>query len=345
MASRVIMLPFLILLMYALYRVHLNAAFAMNEIGVWEFLALFCMFVSITLYFIGSEIDWWWWHKNPPKLADGFKLLLINHVPYYNSLSVENRKEFQNRVALFFKAHEFMPMGALADQDVEATGGYFDGGSSKSAQEEEKPLGRLPADLMLFVASSLVQLTFGMDKWLLKKTDQVVMYPKPFPSPQMPDRYHTNETFIEDKVIMFSAEQLMHYFNLGNRAYCITLHEYANAFQQNYPAIKFPDLPGDFWDRVHKVSGFSKDYIHQYMNLPAMDEVYNDRGEFDGEQANEYRKVQRLNPQHVGVTLFFTHSTMFKEAFPILHQAYCKIFNQDPSQRSTPQIAQSSSVA
>ena len=232
-----------------------------------------------------------------------------------------------------------MPMGVLAEQDMEATGGYFDAGSSRSAQDENKPVGRLPADMMLFVASSLVQMTFGLDKWLLKKTDQVVMYAKPFPTPQMPDRYHTNETFLEDKVIMFAAEQLEQYYNLGPRAYCIALHEYANAFQQNYPSIKFPDLPDDFWERVEAISGFSKSYIHEYMNLPAMDEVYNDRGEHDDDQANEYRSVQRLSPQHVGVTLFHTHSLAFKEQLPRIHAAYTAIFKQDPSIRNNPKIA------
>lgn len=338
MASRAIMFPFLALMCYALYRVYLNGAFAWNEMTIWEPIALISGFISIVLYFVGSELDWWYWSKKPPKLADGFRLLLINHVPYYQNLSTENRQKFQNRVALFFKANEFMPMGALADQDVEATGGYFDGGGSRSAQNEDKPLGRLPADLMLFVASSLVQLTFGMDKWLLKKTDQVVMYPKPFPTPQMPDRFHTNETFLDDKVIMFSAEQMMHYYTLGKRAYCIGIHEYANAFQQNYPSVKFPDLPSDFWERVEQLSGFSKAYLHDYMNLPAMDEVYNERGEFDDEQENEYRSVQRLNPQHVGVCLFFTHNQLFKESMPQLHKAYCKIFKQDPSLRNNPKL-------
>ncbi len=336
MFSRALMFPFLLLLLYALYQVYLINAFAMNEVGIWEVVAIVSGIVSITLYFIGSELDWWWWRKNPPKLSNGFKLLLINHVPYYRNLSVENRKEFQNRVSLFFKAHEFMPMGALADQGMEETGGYFDGGSSKSAQEEDKPVGRIPADIMLFVASSLIQMTFGMEKWLLKKTDQVVIYPRPFPSPQMPDLFHTNETFLEDKVIMFSAEQLLHYYNLGSRAYAIGLHEYANAFQQNHPEIKFPDLPPDFWEKAEAISGFSKTYLHEYMNLPAMDQVYAEVGEFEEEQKNEYRKVQRLNPQHVAVTLFFTHSAVFKQQFPDLFQECVSIFNQDPTAVGNP---------
>jgi len=326
------MLPFLILLFAAIYQLYL-VDFEMSDSGFWEAVAMVSAGISIVLYFIGSEIDWWWWTKNPPKLANGFKLLLINHVPYYQNLDVEQRQKFQNRVALFFRAHEFMPMGELANSGQEETGGYFDGGSSNSSAEDgdEKPIGRIPADMMLFIASSLVQMTFGKQKWLLKKTDQVVLYPRPFPTPQMPDFFHTNETFLEDKVIMFSAEQLLQYYSLGNRAYAIGLHEYANAFQQNYPSIKFPDLPDNFWEKAEQLSGFSKTYLHQYMNLPAMDEVYSEIGEFEAEQKNEYRKVQRLNPHHVAVTLFFTHAVAFKKEFPKLHDAYSHIFNQDPS--------------
>ena len=338
MASRFIMLPFLILLLVSIYKLY-EIDFVMSDSGFWEMVALVSGAVSIILYFIGNEIDWYYWTKNPPKLANGFKLLLINHVPYYQSLSVENRQKFQNRVGLFFKAHEFMPMGSLAEQDNEATGGYFDGGGSKASQNEEKPVGRIPADIMLFVACSLIQLTFGKEKWLLKKTDQVVIYPRPFPTPQMPDFFHTNETFLEDKMIMFSAEQLLNHFNLGARAYAIGLHEYANAFQQNYPKVKFPDLPGNFWELVEKISGFSKTYLHQYMNLPAMDEVYSERGEFEDEQENEYRKVQRLNPQHVAITLFFTHAAPFKTNFPNLHKSYCEIFEQDPAIRGNPVLS------
>jgi len=307
------MLPFLILLLAAIYQLYL-VDFEMSDSGFWEAVAMVSAGISIVLYFIGSEIDWWWWTKNPPKLANGFKLLLINHVPYYQNLDIEQRQKFQNRVALFFRAHEFMPMGELANSGQEETGGYFDGGSSSSSAEDrdEKPIGRIPADMMLFIASSLVQMTFGKQKWLLKKTDQVVLYPRPFPTPQMPDFFHTNETFLEDKVIMFSAEQLLQYYSLGNRAYAIGLHEYANAFQQNYPSIKFPDLPDNFWEKAEQLSGFSI-------------------GEFEAEQKNEYRKVQRLNPHHVAVTLFFTHAIAFKKEFPKLHDAYSHIFNQDPS--------------
>ena len=174
------MLPFLILLLTAIYQLYL-LNFEMSDSGFWEMVALVSGGLSIVLYFIGSEIDWWWWTKNPPKLANGFKLLLINHVPYYQNLDVERRQKFQNRVALFFRAHEFMPMGELADKDREETGGYFDGGSSKSSSEQgdEKPVGRIPADMMLFIASSLVQLTFGKKKWLLKKT--CLLYTSPSP--------------------------------------------------------------------------------------------------------------------------------------------------------------------
>ena len=331
MASRFIMFPFLILLLVAVYQLY-QLDFVMSDSGLWEGVALLSGGISIVLYFIGGEIDWWWWTKNPPKLSNGFKLLLINHVPYYQNLNVAQRQKFQNRVALFFRAHEFMPMGELANQGEELTGGYFDGGSSKSSDnEDEKPVGRIPADMMLFIASSLVQLTFGKKKWWLKKTDQVVIYPRPFPTPQMPEHFHTNETFLEDKVIMFSAEQLLQYYNLGSRAYAIGIHEYTNAFQQNYPAIKFPDLPNDFWERAEAMSGFGKSYLHEYMNLPAMDAVYSEVGELESEQKNEYRKVQRLSPHHVSVTLFFTHAKLFKAQFPKLHDAYSQIFNQDPA--------------
>ena len=72
------------------------------------------------------------------------------------------------------------------------------------------------------------------------------------------------------------------------------------------------------------------------MNLPAMDEVYSEIGEFEEEQKNEYRKVQRLSPHHVAVTLFFTHAAAFKKHFPQLHASYKDIFNQDPTLKGNP---------
>jgi len=310
----------------------------MNEVGIWEWLALLTGGICIALYFIGAELDWWWWKKNPPKLADGFKLLLINHVPYYQSLSAANRVKFQNRVSLFFKAHEFMPMDTLATQGLHDEGGYFETTPTKPGEKKDKPVGRLPADIMLFIASSLIQLTFGLEDWLLKKTDQVVVYPKPFPTPQMPDIFHTNETFLGDKMIMFSAEQLLHYYTLGSRAYSIGLHEYANAFQQNNPSIQFPALPSDFWEVAESISGFSKSYLHEYMNLPAMDDEYAAKGKFEEVQKNEYRNAQRLNPLHVAVSLFFTHSYEFKHQLPDLHKSFVTIFNQDPARDGNPVI-------
>lgn len=265
---------------------------------------------AIILYFLGNEIDWWWWTKYPPKLAPQFTNIMRNHIPYYRDLSASEKKRFQDRVALFLKGNEFMPMAELAMGLEEGEIGY----SGKSS--DDVPKGTMPADIMLVIAATCVQMTFGLKKFLLNKFDHVIVYPRPFPSPQHPKHFHLCETFKEDKVIMFASEPLLHYYTSVKKAYSIGHHEYGNAFEQNYPKINWPDLGKDIWDNIEKISGYGSDKIHQYINLPM------------------------ISARPVSISLFFTHPDAFKATLPELYRAYTKIFNQNPINGHDPVIVE-----
>ena len=49
--------------------------------------------------------------KYPPQLDSHIRAFLVKHSSFYNQLSVENKKKFRARMALYMIAVEFMPQG------------------------------------------------------------------------------------------------------------------------------------------------------------------------------------------------------------------------------------------
>lgn len=192
------------------------------------------------VYVLSPQIDWWWFKRRPPELAPGLRHLINTRFPFYQNLSAEDKIRFRNRMALYMQANDFKPQG------MEST----------------------PEDLKGVIAASVVQLTFGLDDFLLNKFEHIVIYPHPFPSPQYPAKWHVSEIFEEDGVILFCAEHLMTSFLQPERFFNIGLYEYARVFQRCYPEISFPVLDENTWEPLQAVSGYSKDYIEKWIGLP-----------------------------------------------------------------------------
>ncbi len=292
--SRVLLAPFVMLIAYIGYMLYDGYAHYLMYLVI-------AGVPAITIYFLRAEIDWWWWTKFPPKLANPFVNFLREHIPFYQNISAADKQKFQTRIALFLRGNEFMPMAELA-QGLEEGEKAFTG-----MKTDDRPEGALPSDLMLLIAATCVQMTFGLKKFLLDKFDHIIVYPRPFPSPTYPEHFHLCETFKEDRVLMITSEALYHYYNSKQKAYSVGFHLYGEAFVENYPKIQWPTLEKDIWDKLQLISGYSSDRIHTYINIPL------------------------ISARPVSISLFFTHSEKFKEILPNLYVAYTKIFNQDPS--------------
>lgn len=275
--SKIIATPFVIGLFICLYL-------------AWEYDSAYAFYiipqavVLVVLYVMAPQIDWWWYNRHPKELDEKIRQLLERHFPFYMELNPEQKKRFRQRMMLYPMAKEFMPRGFET----------------------------LPEDIKAMIAANNITITFGQKDYLLNQFETIVVYPKPFPTPQFPRQFHSTEHFIEDGVLLFSAEQLMlgslhvkQYFN-------ICMYEMARIYPLHFPETQFPELPETIWTDLEEISGFSKMVIEQTVGLPEVD------------------------PQAVSVCHFFIFPKKFLVTLPELYNTFQAIFNLDPAKMSQP---------
>ena len=274
MPARLISLPFVVLGIFFLYL-------------TWEYDENYALYiiapviVVAILTIFSPQINWWWYSKYPPKLDATVADLVRQHVPYYINLSLENKKKFRDRLALFTIGNEFMPQGMEG----------------------------VPEDIKAMVAIEAVKLTFGYKQFLFPQFEKVVIYPKPFPSPQYPQNYHASEIFIEDGVLLCAMQQIGKAFFEPKHYLSLPLYEYAKIFKLQYPNEPYPQFDDSIWDSLQDISGYSKAAIQQWINLPV-----------------EYIDVHAIAVHH-----FFTFSGNFKRLQPAVFEQFVTVFRQNPT--------------
>ena len=202
-------------------------------------LAIVPFFPAAVVFIMAPQINWWWYTKNPPSIDSNLKAILKSRLPFYQKLSVTDKKKFEERVTLFIMAKQFIP----------------------------KIHDTVPEDMKAIIAASAVMLTFQKEEdWLFDKYEQYVIYPHPFPTPQY-EAWHVCEHFEEDGVLLFSAEHLLHGFFEPHQYYQIALHEFVNVFLEDYPVTGYPAFGEKNWADFEKISNFSEEKIKAYIGL------------------------------------------------------------------------------
>ncbi len=260
----------------------------------WEKDASWAMYIVpnvvalAVVYVFSPQIDWWWYNRNVPELDPHLRMILTKQHTFYSRLSEENKKRFRDRIVLYTKAVEFMPQAIPS----------------------------VPVDIQGIIAANIVHLTFGWKDYRLKKFEHIIVYPKPFPSPQYPENFHTSEIYPEDKVVMFAIQQLFPGTISPTKNYNIGLHEYARAFLYMYPDDRFPSFDESIWEKLEAISGFSKDYIFKHINRPDID------------------------PLPVSICHFLIFPQRFQQLAPEVYRAYKEIFNLDPMNGTSPVVVE-----
>ncbi len=204
------------------------------------YLLIPAVIILTIIYIMNPQIDWWWYKKHPPELDSRMRQFLIKHAAFYNGLSVNDKKKFRNRMALYEMSVEFMPKGWES----------------------------VPDDIKGIIAANAVRMTFNKANFLLPKYERIVVYPTLFPSPQHPKVFHASELFEEDGVLLFSAKQIMWSFVQSQRCYNLVLHEFIKAYQDIFPDLVFPTVEEKDWGKLEAISGLSKASIEGMIRLP-----------------------------------------------------------------------------
>ncbi|MCB0529415.1 MAG: zinc-dependent peptidase [Saprospiraceae bacterium] len=196
---------------------------------------------SAIIYIFSPQINWWWYNRRPPKLGPALQALLARFCTFYNRLSATEKKRFEGRIALF-------KMGT----DWEAM-----------AFEEEQ----VPEDVKMALAAQAVMLTFKKPTFLFEKFEKVIVYPKPFPTPEHPFD-HASELYEPDGCLLFSAEQVMLAFTQPSQWYNVALHEYARAYMLTYPLEPYPALDNEeVWGKLEQVSSMPRGHIESVVGV------------------------------------------------------------------------------
>ncbi len=235
MPARILSIPFALAFLILLY---LN----FKTSGQYAFYLIPVVFILTMIYILSPQINWWWYKRNPPDVAAPIRALLFKY-PFYQRLPEGQKKRFRERMALFVMGNNFIPQGVeIVSEDVKA-----------------------------IVAANAVTVTFGQKDFLFPKFENVIINPKPLPTLQYPDNYHASEIYEPDGVVLFAMEQLVKGFVESTRYFNIGLYEYAKVFIITYPNNLYPTLDENSWNALERISGFSKEWIEKWINLPDVD--------------------------------------------------------------------------
>ncbi|MFK7808078.1 MAG: zinc-dependent peptidase [Saprospiraceae bacterium] len=277
MLSRILSAPFVIAALGFLY-------LTWEQDSSWAIYIVPNVVAMAVIFVFSPQIDFWWAKRNTPEMNPQIRMLLTKEHPFYRSLSEKEQKRFRDRVVLYMMANEFMP------------------------QKMEE----VPPDLQAIVASNIVHLTFGLEDYLLSAFEHVIIYPRPFPSPQYPKNFHTSEIYPGDKVILFAIEQLLPGTINPQERYNIGLHEYIRAYLHIYGTERFSKLEESHWEKLEEISSWGKDHIFKYINRPDV----------------------TILP--VSICHFFIFGKQFQAILPEEFELYKKIFCFDPTNESNP---------
>lgn len=201
--------------------------------------------LSALVYIFAPQINWWWYRRRPPKLERGLINLLERFSGFYQRLGPAEQKRFRDRVALFRMGTDWEPMA-------------FEGEA-------------VPHDVQLALAAQAVMLTFNKPEFLFHKFEKVIVYPRPFPTPEHPFE-HASELYEPDGCLLFSAEQVMLAFTEPDKWYDVSLHEYAKAFALTYPHEQYPTFDtDDAWEKLQRVSLMPRAHIESVIGMAGLE--------------------------------------------------------------------------
>jgi Glucose-regulated metallo-peptidase M90 len=203
------------------------------------------LLIAALIFILKPQIDWWWYSRRPPVLDPKLEAVLERVCGFYKRLDAEGKQKFRERVGLFNLGTDWMPKGWPED--------------------------RLPQDIQLALATQAVMLTFNKPRFLFDKFEKVIVYPRPFPSPEY-QFAHASELFEPDGCLLFSGDQVLKAFIQPGAMYQVGLHEYARAYVLSNPGENYPTFEGeDVWQKLEQVSRMPRGHVESVIGLAGVE--------------------------------------------------------------------------
>lgn len=131
-----------------------------------------------------------------------YRELLQRYFRYYQGLSEQNKRTFEQRVCQFIYSKKFIPRG----------------------------MKEVPVEMKVFVAAVAVQLTFGLPHVRFRHFDKILVYPDNYYS-RITRQYHKGEVNPAFGIIVLSWRNFMEGFLHADDAINLGLHEMAHALR------------------------------------------------------------------------------------------------------------------
>lgn len=270
--TKVLSLPLILILAAMLY----NGWSSGNQLSIYLIIPVALL---VALYTFHGVIDHWWLTKFPVPFDPKLKDWLTKYFPPYVVLDDELKKKFEFRLGLYLNGRLFQSVG--------------------------KEMRDVPEDIKCMVAAHAVNMTLGIDDYLIGDTDRIFLYKHPFPTPKFPF-LHNVETDTEDGVIILSLEQLVNAIIRPDLYYNTAYHAYAEAIMFVNNKTEFPSFPEQTWSDIQNISGWNNETICRQTGF------------------------QSVPLQTVHSTIFFTMPQKYKMILPEYYDRLSLAFNRKP---------------
>jgi Mlc titration factor MtfA (ptsG expression regulator) len=215
--------------------------------------------------------------------------ILASRFPYYKNLSSPGKAKFILRVKEFIES-----------KDIEGRNGL-----------------EITRTIEVLVAASAIQLTFGLNNYLLSHFKKIIIYPDKFYS-QLSKSNNVGEVNMGGAIVL-SWKAFEEGISNQNDSYNVALHEMAHAL--NLTGIMGKDVDPLF------SAYFDKWYVHARKLLKKLPQ-----------ENGFFRKYASKNIQEffaVGVEHFFEQPQEFQKTYPEFYRQFTFLLNQDPLQKDS----------
>lgn len=220
------------------------------------------------------------------KLPAGLTPILEKEFAFYRNLSLRKKRYFEHRVERFINHYKFIPQEGLDITD----------------------------EMKVKIAATSVMLTFGMQKYIYKVFNAVILFPDIFPS-KIDGIYHKGEFNPAARTITFSWKHFEEGIKYDSDNLNLGLHEFAHALHFDSLSKKRPGSSAIIYK-----DGFNK--ILKYIESPANREKLISENYFRGyAYTNQYEFVAVL------LEYFFETPQLFRQKLPELYTIVKRMIN------------------
>jgi len=236
------------------------------------------------------RITWIKWQLK--KLPDEYEECLQHYSSYYRGLSPKLQNKFKLRLYISKKFIDFKPV-------------QFD---------------EVTEEMKILITSALIQMTFGLDKYILRTFKTIYVVPNTYSFKQY--KALLGHVDYNVNIIAMSWPSVQHGFIIPHDAFNVAIHELAHAIQaENRQRLYF--------------SKFFKDLDLLKFNHEGIKKLYEIRAKRH-HYLREYAANNMIEFFAVSVETFFEQSETFKMKLPKLYGLMVELFKQDPSKETNP---------